>query len=369
MKAWMVLLFLMCAAPVELLGQAPHASDPSAALSEPVSFDGLTIWLIDGADRPAHPYLTLEQALASGSVIIYNENSQTLAIINRSDTDVFIQAGDLIKGGQQDRMIADDRILAAHDSSTDLNVFCIEQGRSTPRGTEPLATFSSSHWMAPFAHTRLVARSSLTEQLLTPQIGGLTAPDSSKLALLNALPSLSSPLGNPDPAQESVWNDVTQVQQQLTHALRDSVTKNASPTSMELALEHPTVADREHSFEEDFGNAAHDDVRAIGFIYALHGVLIGAEQYGTHALFSAMWPKLLRSIAAAAIAAVPTTKTVIPPAEAVESFLEQQGLAMARETINSRTVIEAAKTGNGTRFTTIDQKFLQAPVHVEWIAK
>ena len=368
MKAWIVLLILACAAPIELFGQAIHAPKPLPHVSEPLSFDGLTIWLVDGADGLQHPYVTLEQALASGSAVIYNENIQTLAIVNRSDTDLFIEAGDLIKGGQQDRMIVDDRVLPAHDSASDLNVLCVEQGRSTARGTEPLATFSSSHWMAPAAHTRLVARSSLTEQLLTPQVGGLTAPDSSKLELLNALPDLSAPFGYPDATQESVWNDVAEVQRALTQSLRDSVTRNASPTSLELALEHPALAERVASFERHFGNAARDNARAVGLVYAIHGRLIGAEQYATHALFSAMWPKFLRSIAAATIAAVPPATITIPSVEQVENFLAEHGSTTAHARINSRTLIEAAKIEDGTRFTSIDQQFAPAPLHVEWIA-
>ena len=133
--------------------------------------------------------------------VIHENNSQKLWIENRSDTDLFVQSSDLIKGGQQDRMVENDMIVPAHDTSLDLNVYCIEHGRSTKRGAEPVETFSASHWMAPLSHTRLVTQHALTEQLLTPHVGGLTAPDTNELNLLKSLESLPQPFGAVDAAQ------------------------------------------------------------------------------------------------------------------------------------------------------------------------
>ncbi len=373
MKSWLLFILLvwalLLAAPT-LRAQEFHGRDTASGLDRPLSFDRLTIWIIKGSDRFEHAYMTIEQALSSGRAVLYNENSQTLRVENRSDTDLFLEAGDLIRGGQQDRMIADDRILAAHDSASDLDVFCIEQGRSTARGAEPLSTFSGSHWIAPLAHTRLVARANLTERLLTPEVGGLTAPDSSQLELLESLQNVPERFGYVDPAQESVWNDVTQMQRELTRSLKDSVTKNASPTSMELALENSSLADRERAFAEHFADAANRDARAVGFVYAIDGTLTGAEQYATHDLFVAMWPKLLRSIAAAAIAShLSVSNPVVPAIESVRSFVAAPGIATSSQAINARTLVEAAKTEYGTRFVTWDKTFPNAPLHVEWIAR
>lgn len=364
MKACSIIFLLAYACPA-------FARSDSTAIRTEQTFDRLTIWTIDAGNSIEHPYLTLEEALRTGTAVIHNENSQTLWIENRSDTDLFLQSGDLIKGGQQDRMIASDRILPAHDTAHDLDVYCVERGRSTQRGTEPLETFSGSRWMAPLAHTRLVARHNLTEELLTPQVGGLTAPDTEELKLFQSLGDLPQPFGYIDAAQASVWNDVVKMQSGLTSALKDSVTRNASPTSLELTLENSLLAKREHSFEHPFGDLAKDDSHVVGFVYAIDGKIIGAEQYGSHALFAAMWPKLLRSIAAAAIAksgqAQPSTMS-IPSPEAVQRFLNASGHGAARQNINARTVVEASKTDNATRFATWDEQFKNAPLHTEWIA-
>lgn len=364
MKACILLFLFVRAAPA-------LAQLDSTTVCTPHQLGRLSIWIIDRGDRIPHRYLTLEQALTEGTVTIHNENSQTLWIENRSDTDLFLQAGDLLKGGQQDRMIASDRILPAKDTARDLDVYCIERGRSTKRGSEPLETFSSSHWMAPLAHTRLVARHDLTEKLLTPHVGGLTAPDTDKLKLFQSLGDLPQPFGYIDAAQESVWKDVANVQSGLTAGLKDSVTRNESPTSLELALENNSLADRERSFENRFGDLVKDDSRAVGFVYAIDGKIIGAEQYATHTLFSAMWPKLLRSVVAAALSKSsepPPSSSSIPSAEVIQRFLNAPGNGTSRQAINARTLIEASKTDDATRFATWDEKYREGPLHVEWIA-
>ncbi len=228
------------------------ASGDSLLVREPKSCGPLTVRTIDAESEVHHVYLTLEQALATGRAVIHENNSQQLWIENRSDTDLFLQSSDLIKGGQQDRMVANDMIVPAHDTSHDLNVYCIEHGRSTKRGSEPIETFSASHWMAPLSHIRLVTQHGLTEQLLTPHVGGLTAPDTDQLNLLKSIESLPQPFGYIDASQDAVWSDISNVQRELTTILKDSVTRNASPTSLELTLENNSLADREHAAERKF---------------------------------------------------------------------------------------------------------------------
>jgi hypothetical protein len=352
---------------------AALASGDSVSVRAPITFGPLTIWTLEAESTVQHPYLSLEAALQSGSAVIHENNSQKLWIENRSDTDLFLQSSDLIKGGQQDRMVENDMIVPAHHTSVDLNVYCIERGRSTKRGAEPIETFSASHWMAPLSHTRLVTQHDLTEQLLTPHVGGFTAPDTNELNLLKSLGSLPQPFGTVNAAQESVWNDVSNVQSELTTILKDSVTRNPSPTSLELTLENNSLADREHATEKKFEHLAEEDHRAVGFVYAINGHIVGAERYGSHALFEAMWPKLLRSIAAETIIEPGTTKesgNVLPSMDDAQQFLAPSTNGKsAREQVNERTLIEASKSDSSYRFETFDSKDAANILHSTWIVK
>jgi hypothetical protein len=347
----------------------------TVSVREAKVFGPLTVWIIDGNSTSSpHPYLTLEEALRTGRATVHENNSQCLWVENHSDTDLFLQSADLIKGGQQDRMVANDMIVPAHDTSQNLNVYCIEHGRSTKRGDEPLETFSASHWMAPLSHTRLVAMHELTEQLLTPRVGGLTAPDTNQLNLLKSLESQPQPFGYIDAAQESIWNDVSNVQTDLTKTLRDSVTRNASPTSLELSLENNSLADREHAFQNHLEDLVREDRQAVGFVYAINGHIAGAEQYGSHALFEGMWPKLLRSIGAEAMiensdrskeTGVPT-----PSIEDVQQFLNASNNGKtARKKPTERTLVEASKSDAAYKFQTFDSRYLEPCLHAAWIAR
>jgi hypothetical protein len=153
------------------------AQTDSLMIHETFVYGNLSITLLTSPDQLHRNYLTLEQALSTHRAIIHENNSQTLWIENLSDSDLFIQSTDLIKGGQQDRMVANDMIVPARSESRDLHVFCIEQGRSTKRGDEPIETFSGSFEAAPMSHIRVVAKHDLTGMLLSPNLGWQTAPD------------------------------------------------------------------------------------------------------------------------------------------------------------------------------------------------
>jgi hypothetical protein len=352
---------------------AAAATGDSVRVREPITYGPLTIWPIVAERNIQHPYLTLEDALRTGQAVIHENNSQRLWIENRSDTDLFLQSSDLLKGGQQDRMVEDDMIVPPHETSRDLNVYCIEHGRSTKRGTEPIETFSASHWMAPLSHMRLVTQHELTEQLLTPHVGGLTAPDTNELNLLKSLGSLPQPFGTVDAAQESIWNDVSSVQNVLTTILKDSVARNASPTSLELTLENNSLADREHATEKRLKDLANDNEQSVGMVYAINGRIISAECYGSHALFKGMWPKLLRSIAAEAIIEPGTSNesgNALPSIDDVQQFLAAAtNMKSAREQVNERTLVVASKSDSSYLFETFDSKYGESSLHSSWLSK
>ena len=98
-------------------------------------------------------YLTLKEALETKKVIVtevqsddqiinnqqnYNEQVQiqnndgsvnTLCIENLSDDTVLIMPGEVVKGGKQDRVIAEGIIVPPNSGKIKLNVFCVEHGR------------------------------------------------------------------------------------------------------------------------------------------------------------------------------------------------------------------------------------------------
>jgi len=63
------------------------------------------------------------------------EAVNALTVQNKSEEAVFLMAGEVVQGGNQDRVIAQDMLIPPA-TITDIRVFCVEKGRWTPRAEE-----------------------------------------------------------------------------------------------------------------------------------------------------------------------------------------------------------------------------------------
>src|SRR5260370_41080202 len=114
-------------------------------ISGPFTHDNLSVFLIHGPNRSAKNLLTLEEAIAQHKVIVYEtRNVNELAVENVSNEDVFIESGDIVKGGAQDRTLTDDRIPPSKSGRISIISFSLEHLTCTRRGNESVATFNGS---------------------------------------------------------------------------------------------------------------------------------------------------------------------------------------------------------------------------------
>lgn len=61
----------------------------------------------------------------------------SLTVQNKTDEPIFLMEGEVVQGGNQDRVIAEDAVIAAR-SIQDIPVFCVEHGRWTYKGDKAL---------------------------------------------------------------------------------------------------------------------------------------------------------------------------------------------------------------------------------------
>ncbi|MGH6814890.1 MAG: ARPP-1 family domain-containing protein, partial [Hyphomicrobiaceae bacterium] len=81
-------------------------------ISAPVVHENLTIYFVHGPSASGPVPLTLKEALLKGNFDVHETGSVTqLFVENRSDEEVFIQAGDIVKGGRQDRVLTISLVL------------------------------------------------------------------------------------------------------------------------------------------------------------------------------------------------------------------------------------------------------------------
>lgn len=300
----------------ETAGRASTAGTAAPRISGPYVYENLDVYLVHGSDRMAGRKLVpLAQALAEKKVIVRETGTvSSLTIENVSDQEVYVQAGEIVKGGKQDRVLSSDLVLPPKSGKVAIGSFCVEHGRWTKRGSEEADRFASSE--AYLAHKEL------------------------KLA-------------NTKGDQGQVWQNVQKVQEKLASNLKGEVRGAQSASSLQLTLENERVRKGVEGYVSALAPLVEKHEDAIGYAFAINGTLNSAELYASPALFRALWPKLLRASAVEAVAERRDGTPHTPPqVDAVRDLLGDPGggaatekatstgtTAVARETA-SRVVIE-----------------------------
>src|SRR5437773_12554742 len=130
-------------------------------LSGPFNHENLTIFLIHGPDKlKDKKFLTLQEALEQKKVVVHEtSNVNQLTIENLSaNEEIFIQSGEIVKGGKQDRLLSIDLIVSAHSGQVPIAAFCVEHGRWVKRGNEEVTSFGGSSDIASSKELRLASK-------------------------------------------------------------------------------------------------------------------------------------------------------------------------------------------------------------------
>jgi hypothetical protein len=114
--------------------RAESARRGDYTIREPLTHKNLSVYLIESpATTQETEFLTLGEGLEAGTVIVHETGSVgELSVENNSDKTLFIGAGEIVKGGRQDRILQHDMIVAAGSGPMPVTAFCVEQGRWSP---------------------------------------------------------------------------------------------------------------------------------------------------------------------------------------------------------------------------------------------
>ncbi|MBI2715578.1 MAG: hypothetical protein HYX37_14180 [Rhizobiales bacterium] len=278
-------------------GAAPN-SEP-VRLTGPVSHDNLAIYFVHGVSKTGPVPLTLAEAMAQRVVQVRETgNVNSLEIENLGDQDVFVQAGDIVKGGQQDRTLTVSLLLPPKSGRIPIASFCVEHGRWSARAGEDVRTFSTS-----------AATVSSREMKLAMQ------------APLPASPTTGSGAMDTGDRQQKVWDGIRHEQQKLSAATGANVSAPASATSLQLALENKKLAEVRNVYVAALKPAGEQGDDIVGYVFAVNGKINSAEIYASNGLFRKMWPKMLDASATEAIGQKHERKDEVPAVDAVMAFL------------------------------------------------
>ena len=176
----------------------------------------------------------------------------TLFIENISSDTVMVLAGEVVKGGKQDRVIAQDFLLYPRSGKKDVSVFCVEHGRwSTDDKTFSFRTTST-----------------------------ISCPSVRKAAAV-------------DKEQGKVWDNVANV---------TSKNKASTNTGTYNALEKSDSYNKElDEYLKHLGNLFNSDPSVIGVVAVSGDSIIGCDMFASNGMFKKYYGSLLNSYATEAI--------------------------------------------------------------------
>src|SRR6185436_17379545 len=168
-------------------------------ISGPYAHENLVLFFLHGPSQPGPVPLTLEEALAKGKIDVKATGQVSeLTLENLGDEDVFIQSGDLVKGGRQDRVLEVSFVVGPKSRPIPAS------SRGLYDRAAKLAIRQSYAAGAPYAHAK----------------------------------------------QNIVWDRVARSQEFLSRSLGRSVHAAASPSSLQLSLESEDLACAEAAYVE-----------------------------------------------------------------------------------------------------------------------
>lgn len=330
------------AATFSTFGLASGASaDTATRISDPKVHENLAIYFVHGPSAPGPVPLTLQEAVAGGTVVV-SETGQVneLVIENTGAGEVFIQAGDIVKGGKQDRVLTVSLLLPPKSGKVPIASFCVEQGRWANRGKEDVARFNSANEAMP-------SRAALLAMVAPPMRNAEPSAPSARLSNLSGGDETSK-------KQRRVWDNVARTQENLRAGLGGEVASPQSATSLQLSLENEKLKAARADYVKSLQAAgeAGDDI--IGYVVAINGQLSSANIYPSNGLFRKMWGKQLVASVTEAIGerarapSTPDAKPAAPPPADAGAFLAaaEKGKREERATVGGMR-LETRDTDKG----------------------
>jgi len=276
-------------------------------LLDPVIYENISVFpVVASYTQDTSSFLTLEEGLAAGEVIVAEQGSEGLArtrdgrpvyiplptpsasvnqlvLINRSKRPLLLLAGELVSGGKQDRVIGKDRIVPAGAPPLPLDVFCVEHGRWT----------GASQFAA-------------AQTIVHPSVRERAAVDQEQKEVWDAVRSGTTAKAAPSapPPQISAYS------------IQGAIAGNGRTEAYEKIYESRAVGVSIDGFVNEvqrrFSQATSGlkGERVVGVVVAYGGEVAWSDIFASSDLFDQYWHKLLRSYAVEALAR-PTYRAVV----------------------------------------------------------
>jgi hypothetical protein len=225
----------------------------------PVTHQDLTVFLLCSDRQDGSDYLTLDEGLKGGLVTITEQEQEqvrALRIENQSDRPLYLQEGERLVGGKQDRTIISSLVIPPHSGQTSVPTFCVEHSRWTEGTKGREFGFSVNPALAPKG------------------VRGAAKVEGS---------------------QDRVWGCVAAQKDSACRRLKCPNT-NSSVNEM---LDSPQVQAISEEYADALGQALDraENADAVGMAIVFNGQIEEVNLYPNRALFRKLFPRLVRAYA------------------------------------------------------------------------
>ncbi len=333
--------------------------DGRRSLGAAKSYKNLTlIPVYDSAARSTDTYMTLDEGLKT-KVVKVKESPQggevnTLYITNGGRKPLYLMAGEVVLGGQQDRCLGRDIIVPPDKRDQPVTVFCVEHGRWTGRKEFADSAKAVASWEirasaqeGAFAAQRVTIADSASNRVTgRSSSAGLQTTGSARQAAVggraNRIARSGAESGSRSPAfaaysarvgeeQQKVWDNVEKKNRRF---------KAAPATGTYREVLNQSGGEAQKSIEpyvKALLGSLVPDARLVGVVAAVNGKVVSADIFGDPSLFRKLWPKLLRSYAADAAENAPATGQKISVAAPDDAKAFLVGASDAKSKMENRS--------------------------------
>jgi hypothetical protein len=256
----------------------------AARISGPYVHKNLAVFLIRSDSQDPRDFLTLDEGLTSGRVRITEQAQEQvgqLLIDNQGDQPLYLQEGERLQGGKQDRTIIASLVVPPHSGPIPLPAACIEQGRWAADVNGTVFAFAANPALAPKG------------------VRGAAKIDGS---------------------QQAVWANVGA--QKIT--LANAVSAKNTNTSLNETYDSPQVREVSDDYTAALRGALDQHPDAVGVVVVVNGMFEEANVYPNHKVLARLYPRLIQSYAVQALLLKDQDKGTLPTVDEIARMMQEQ---------------------------------------------
>jgi hypothetical protein len=346
----------------------------SSRISPRASFKNLEVYLIYAhAYTDQKKYVALHNALKNNLVKI-DETSTVgkLSVSNNSDQYVYINSGDIVKGGKQDRTIKYDIVIAPHAQNIDLASFCVEHNRWSQRGSETANNFTSSEKSLSSSDLKVAARHNSNQSEVWHEVKDYQVTTNANLNTDAQYMQTIQHKSNTVARDANATQNINVGNVPVSNVVVADVTNNESSSSLELTLENKDLNKINEEYKKTIVEQLGNREGAVGIAYYINGKLYSIDVYNNHQLFTDLFDKLLDAAIAEAISVKSNGQDPMQgDIQLVKDLLKADAKVYVEENINKIT--QATTSENNINkdmwiFSTVDLEE-KTWLHRNWIIK